>query len=578
MLNLIKKIYLIAGNLNLICLLLLSVIPIGLRSQNLETIGSKNPLKMSGGLSANQILYLSADTFLRRTPYTWVATGSLNFNLYDWNVPFSFTVSNYNKSFQQPFNQYSMHPNYKWVTLHVGYCNMTFSPYTLSGHTFLGAGVELAPPGIFRFSAMYGRLQRTIGPDTSNLSIKPAYKRMGYGFKAGVSKDNHLLEVTLFKASDDINSLGPIITDSLLTPKENLVLSVGGKTAIIKNLTLSAEFAGSSYTKNLLSGYQTGAGNNIYIATGLFKMRQSSSIYNAFKSGITYALNKSSIGLGYERVEPGYTTLGAYYSNNDFENYTVNTSTVIFKDKVNLSVNAGIQHDNLDNKKTSRTNRVVSSINIGYNASEKLNLSGSYSNFQTYTHIRSQFEVINQLTQYSNPDTLNFTQLSQSTNFNASYALSSSETKRQSINLNVNYMLANDKQASRNEGSSFLNTNISYSHCMVPVNLSITGAFNTSYNKMSLMNALTLGPSVSVSKMFLNKTLRSTISVSENKSYSNGKNINSAFTTRLTSAYSLLKKHNISLSLVWALRNNKTSNTTNKMSEFTGTMSYTYNF
>ncbi len=548
-------------------------------SQNLESIGTKNPLKMSGGISANQIVYASSDTVSGRDPYTWIATGSLNFSIYGWNIPLSFTVSNYNKSFQQPFNQYSMNPTYKWVTLHAGYCNMTFSPYTLSGHTFLGAGIELAPPGIFRFSAMYGRLQKPIAPDTSNVNIKPAYERTGFGFKAGITKGNSLLEVILFKVKDNINSLGPIvIPDTILTPKENLVLSVSGKTAVVKNLVVSTEFAGSSYTDNLYSELQTDATGNIYTFTGLFKKRQSSSVYHALKSGVTYSIDKSSIGLGYERVEPGYVTLGAYYSNNDFENYTANASTVIFKDKMNLSISTGLQHDNLDDKKTSSTNRVVSSVNIGFKASEKMNLSGSYSNFQTYTHIKSQFEVINQVIPYDNLDTLNFTQLSQSTNFNASYVLSSTAIKRQNLNLNLNYMVANDQQSSKDEKSYFLNSNVSYSHCIVPLNLSITGAFNTSYNEMSTTKSLTLGPNVAFSKMFLRKTLRSSISFSENKSYSNGKNINSVFTSRLTSSYIILKKHNLNLSLVWALRSSNNGTISNKLNEFTGTLSYVYNF
>ena len=221
---------------------------------------------------------------------------------------------------------------------------------------------------------------------------------------------------------------------------------------------------------------------------------------------------------------------------------------------------------------------MVSSINVGYNASEKLNLSGSYSNFQTYTHIRSQFEIINQVTPIDNLDTLDFTQLSQSANFNASYALSSTETKRQNLNFDANYMVANDKQSSRNQKSYFINSNISYSQCIVPLTLSVTGAFNTSYNRMDSMKSVTLGPNIAISKMFLKKTLRSTISVSENKSYSNGKNINSAFTARLSSSYILLKRHNLNLSLVWALRHSHNDILTSKFNEFTGTMSYVYNF
>ena len=44
---------------------------------------------------------------------------------------------------------------------------MSFSPYTLSGHLFLGGGVELRPQGPWTVSAMAGRLQKAIPVDTA---------------------------------------------------------------------------------------------------------------------------------------------------------------------------------------------------------------------------------------------------------------------------------------------------------------------------------------------------------------------------------------------------------------------------
>jgi methylthioribose-1-phosphate isomerase len=78
--------------------------------------------------------------------------------------------------------------------------------------------------------------------------------------------------------------------------------------------------------------------------------------------------------------------------------------------------------------------------------------------------------------------------------------------------------------------------------------------------------------------MFFNKKLRPSLSVSENESYSNGKNINSALITRLSTSYILMKKHNFSLSLVGADRSSKNTGTTSKLNEFTGTLGYSYNF
>src|SRR4051812_26158627 len=85
-------------------------------AQDLARIGKSNPLKVTGGVSANQIFYGASGIQNRRDPYSYFLSGNLNFNIYELNIPVSFTFSNQNISVQQPFNQYSIHPTYKWVT------------------------------------------------------------------------------------------------------------------------------------------------------------------------------------------------------------------------------------------------------------------------------------------------------------------------------------------------------------------------------------------------------------------------------------------------------------------------------
>ena len=116
-----------------------------LSAQNLDQVGQAKPLQLSGGFSANQIFYATHGSEARRDPYTYFLSGDLNLSLYGWSAPVSFTYSNQQASFQQPFNRYSIHPTYKWVTLHGGYTAMSFSPYTLNGHTFLGVGPTYHP-------------------------------------------------------------------------------------------------------------------------------------------------------------------------------------------------------------------------------------------------------------------------------------------------------------------------------------------------------------------------------------------------------------------------------------------------
>jgi hypothetical protein len=127
--------------------------------QDLASIGRENPFSVSGGVSLSQIFYAVHGIDSRRDPYSYYASGNINFSLYGWSCPVSFSLSNQGVSYQQPFNQYSLHPTYKAFTGHVGYISMSYSPYTVSGHTFLGGAVDVAPADSkWKFSGLYGRV------------------------------------------------------------------------------------------------------------------------------------------------------------------------------------------------------------------------------------------------------------------------------------------------------------------------------------------------------------------------------------------------------------------------------------
>jgi hypothetical protein len=63
-------------------------------AQDLEQIGKSNPVKLSGGLSANQIFYANNTENTYRDPYSYYLGGQLTLDLYGVVLPFSFTYSN----------------------------------------------------------------------------------------------------------------------------------------------------------------------------------------------------------------------------------------------------------------------------------------------------------------------------------------------------------------------------------------------------------------------------------------------------------------------------------------------------
>lgn len=547
----------------------------------MESFGEEKPLTITGGVSLNQIAYTVDGIESRRDPYSYYASGNINFSLYGWSVPLSFTYSNQQSSFQQPFNQYGLHPTYKWITGHFGYSSMNFSSYTLAGHVFLGAGVE-ARPGKWNISAMHGRLQKAVEADSlSEESQNPAFKRIGHGVKVGYGEGNDFVNLIVFRAKDEEGSIAYVPEESEILPEENLVLSVAAGKELLERFVLKSEYAVSGITRDSRAEEIIPEGYKLFSHAGsLFTPRSSSSFYSAFNSCLTYKASAFSVGLGYERIAPGYRTLGAYYFNNDLENITINAATAILKGRVSLAGNIGTQRDNLDEEKVSTMRRMVGSLNVGYAANERLNLSLSYSNFQTYTNIRSQFEDINRLTPYENLDTLNFTQISQNASLNANYILSNSKERRQNLNLNMSLQKASDMQGGvqQHSGSRFFNLNTSYSLGLVPKKITLSCTFNYNKNTAPLLSSSTLGPTVGISKSLLERKMNVSLSTSYNNAYSNGNKVNTVSNFRGNGRYTIDKKHNINLSMVVVKRATNTEVGPNEFTEFTATLGYSYNF
>lgn len=554
-------------------------------AQNLDMVGKEKPFTMNGGLSLNQTAYASSDSLSRRDPYNYYLSGNVNFSIYGWSVPFSFNYSNQKTTFTQPFNNYCLHPQYKWIRTHIGYTGMSFSPYTLNGHLFLGAGVELAPKGPFTFSAMYGRLKRATSPDTSSANPLPAeYERWGYGMKAGYSyapgantKVN--IGLSVFHAKDRHASLS-YLYDSSYYPGENLVLGTNIDVSFASHFTFSAEVASSAIIRNILSTVSEGETSNWNNFMGILAgSNGTTEYYDAQRYNLAYNTDIYSVGIGYERIDPGYETYGAYYFNNDMQNVTLNGSVRLLQNKVNVSANVGRQNDNLDKSKAGEMKRWVTAFNLGFNPGEKLNTSLSYSTFTSFMNIRSQFTDINRLTPYDNLDTLNFTQLSSSASASLSYILKNTEKTRQNLSLNISQQQSAEKQGDMDTlgGSVFYNINSSFSNSLVPFNLTVSAAFNAGINNMPGMHSTTLGPSVSVNKLMLDKKLRNSLTCAYNRSYADGNAMNRILSIRANSGYRIGKRHNLTLGLTCMNRKN-ISTTKTAATEFIANLAYSMSF
>ena len=557
--------------------LLLST-PLIAQAVDLETLGKGKAFKLGGGVSANTIFF-DSDQEIGRHPFTYFLQGNLNITFYQFSMPMSYSYSNqgqqlnYNLPFN--FNRLSLHPKYKWLQGHIGDVSMGFSPYTLNGHQFTGGGLELTPNGPWKISTMVGRLLKPTEDDGTEQTI-PAFKRMGYGLKVGYEKERYTLGAIGFYAKDEINSILAVPDDKAITPKENMVLSLEGSYKILENLTIGAEYASTGITQDLRAD-ALDKDNGTF--AGLFlKNRASTEYFTAIRTGLDYTFEKSSIGLAYERIDPGYVTLGAYYFNSDFENITLNSSTTMFNNKVNISFNIGYQRDDLENQKQQATKRTVGAVNLSYNASERLVLSGSYSNFSSFTNAKvNQFDAINDDNLLDDADELlNYKQLSQNANININYILSQQQFVQQ--NLNINYALADVSNAEDGvvhigNASTFHNGNVSYTLGFPEKGMNITAALNGTLNTIGTEDSTTWGPTLNINQKFFENTLNANMGISHNTS--NAISSSTSITNlRANASYVFKKKHNFNVNLIQLFKNLSTG----KSRELTLTFGHSYSF
>jgi len=531
---------------------------------NVSKIGKSKPVAFSGGLSAGSVMY-GGNPQPGRQEWTYYLNGSLNVNIFGQiNIPVNVNLTNLGANIAYPSlpNRLSLHPTYKWVTAHIGDVSMTFSPYTLNGHQFTGAGVELTP-GKWKISAMSGRLLRKVVYSGVNPSVMPNYERFGYGLKTEYTAAKYDLGVSIFTGKDKEDEIARLVNDSLgIQPMQNMALSLSAKLNTVKNMSFIVEYGISFLNRNL---YNSGSENR--------------NTYHAVNARLNYQFMKNTVGIGYERIDPDYKTLGAYYFNNDYENITLNYSRPFLKgDKANIALSFGVQRDDLDHKKEEATNRYVASAALNYTPSEKIQTSFNYSTFQSYRNLKSQFDYINETSPYQNLDTLNYSQLSQNMEASVLYNFRQSHKQSQRLNLTASYQESADRQggiATPGNVSRFANSGLGYAISFIPQSISVNASFNLSYSYASSMESYTYGPMLGITANLLKKTLTTGFSTSYNVNMNGAVTQAKVLNLRTNAGYALKKKHNLRANFVWQ---NKDISGKAKKDITTTTISYSYSF
>jgi hypothetical protein len=548
-----------------------------LQAQDITQIAKSKPVKISGGLSANTSLYKSWGMDSRQDPYFWQFAANLNFKLFGIiDMPFSAYFAKENTRYQQPsFHQFGMSPRYKSVTLHLGYRNMTFSPYSLAGLTFLGAGIEYQPQKSWiKASAMYGRFFKAVPANDSakNHFQDPSYERWGGGFSVTASGKNKELTFIMFKAADRVGSIPDTPAHPTITPAENLIIGLNTKTNIFPKVTFSGGYTMSAFTSDLRTERKDFERytylNNL---GGLFTPRYSSSLSKTLDASLNYQGGTFTAGITYKRIDPGYASLGSTFIENDLEDVLITMSKTFFKNKVNFSGNVGQQRNNLARDKQTENKRIIGSINGAWSINQSFNVNANYSNFTSST----------EPTLINFTDSIGYFQINKNTSLNINYN-KSGEKFRHSICLMGALQQATSLNRSATlklrTNNNMVNTCISYQAGMPKNGIAATFSFQSSWFKNEINATKNYGPNIALNKDLLKNTLKIILSYGYNFTEVTGNKRSNTQIYRFNTDYQVSKHQ--SLHFQSSLMRRKDSSQTGQLAprELQAGLSYQYNF
>lgn len=559
----------------------------------------KKGISVNGMAGANLVYYRAGGIEGRNIPFNTLLTGNLQVDLFGKvNMPVTFSLSNQNINwshpfdkrhrFIQPFNRVMLRPTYKDFTLHAGTGSMTFSPFTLAGHRFDGAGLEYKPKNKpFYAGVMYGNLRRAVRVDPTGGTFQnfPSYRRPGAGVMAGYRKGEDRAEIILFTAQDRPASL-PYPLDSLgIMPEQNAVVSLKGSKFWAKKWLLEGEYALSGITLDTRAeALAESPATRRYL--GLLTERTTTQYKTALRSALTYRGKAFHAGLEYSRLDPGYRTLGAYFFANDLESISGKLATQLLQGKLNLTANVGLQQDNVQKQKLKTLKRWVGATNLVYVPTENLSFTAAYSNFTSFSNVRPMYDYLTQVTPYQALDTLNFRQVNENLQGSVQFAVpSASENIAQNLGLNLTIQQGKDQNAGIYTGqevkNNIRNVSLDYTLGLKPARLNLSLSAYYSASDIALIQGTQWGPSAGVQKTF-GKEDRTQWKARGNFTYSRGSMDGvtlEIFNASAGLGAAVTRRLNLNIHLIYLNRHHQaTERYLPSFHELTGTMGLVYNF
>jgi len=298
--------------------------------------------------------YSVTDRPSRRPPQSVRFFASPTFSWMGFEVGSNMMWSTDDQFAAQTLNRYYLNPRWSWGQVHAGDYSPMISRLTASAVRVRGGGFELSP-GRFRIAASGGLAQDAT--DASAFDAAP--RRMMYSGLLGYGDPaRSFIEISALRAVDDSNG-----TDTLsVAPQENVVGTMAGGLAIGR-VRVKGELGASLFSRDIRAS-EIDSLSQPAITHGVFTPRLSSRWDLAYLTEAQFGFRSGSIGMQYEEVGPGFTTLGNPYLPNDKREVRAIGSYRLLRGRLAASAALGRRSDNLAGDKRGTTTRQTGAFNL----------------------------------------------------------------------------------------------------------------------------------------------------------------------------------------------------------------------
>lgn len=249
-------------------------------------------------------------------------------------------------------------------------------------------GVELTPDK-WTFRAMAGRLRyQSLFDIGARSGLDERYRRQGLASEVGYRGKGFGASLTVFAAEDRLPDESAR-AEAQEAPASNVVASLKGDVQLWKGATLEGEYARSYLTADLNAPLLA---DSIATESRPLEDRLSTNSADVIRVGF----RQNIFRVGYERIAPGYKSLGTLFLQNDRDNLTAGATFPIKLGNKEASeqtpwtvaVDGGLERNGISENSLDRGRRIIGRAMANGQIGKRLAVNAQFSNFSSTSRLR----------------------------------------------------------------------------------------------------------------------------------------------------------------------------------------------